>query len=343
MQSAAHSYAVRNNVSDSQAWSELQSKPRDGRMNAGAKVSVGGGMLIKGEAHAGVEGTVSKGSQSSADERGNASTDHSRTATSQEMNDFRQGMDTLESYRFSNSSNHTDTASSGLLEQIGTTLSVADSQYQQYTNSMTRSHEYSEMASTSDTTSAQENSNYAQEFVGYVQANSPDHAEEVLTNTASPVVRAEREQLAGQFMEDKLRSRVEGSFDRSRASLSDGMGSVSNGVAQHYDADAYKNVEQQISQRSQAAGINDNQPGNVERTIQGAKDHINDNSEKITSGKGTISNNSESNQKSVESAKQKFEGDYSKAVKHQELSSMDNPKDVFEDAKKAKEKSDDNK
>ncbi|WP_159282618.1 conjugal transfer mating-pair stabilization protein TraG [Rahnella variigena] len=343
MQSAAHSYAVRNNVSDSQGWSELQSKSRDGRMNAGARVSVGGGVFIKGEAHAGVEGTVSKGSQSSADERGNASTDHSRTATSQEMNDFRQGMDALESYRVSNSSNHTDTASSGQLEQIGTALSIADSQYQQYTNSMTRSHEYSQMASASDTTSAQENSNYAQEFVGYVQGKSPDRAEEVLTNTASPEVRAEREQLAGQFMEDKLRSRVEGNFDRERASLSDGMSSVSNGVAQHNDADAYKKGEEQISQRSHAAGIKENQPDNVERGIQDVKHHINDNSEKISSGRGTISNSSESNQKSVESAEQKFEGDYSKAVKHQELSSMDNPKDIFEDAKKAKERNDDNK
>lgn len=343
MQSAAHSYAVKNNISDSQGWAELQSKTRDGRVNVGGTVSGGFNIgVAKAEGHVGVEGTVSKGSQSSADEKGSASTDHSRSDTSQEVKDFKEGKDTLESYRASQSGSHADNVANSQLEQIGATLSVADNQYQQYTEQSTRSHEYSQMASASDTASAQENSNYAQEFVGYVQNKAPDRAEAILTDTASPEVRAEREQLAGQFMEEKLRSRVEGNFESSRASLSDGMGNVPHGASAGNRA-VQQAGEKEISQRSQAAGIRGDVPAAVAHDIHDAHQHIADDNKAIDVEAGNIKTGGRSQQKEVDVAKQDFSDRYNKSVEHQKLMAGDNPNDVFDDAKKMKGNSDDKK
>ena len=191
-----------------------------------------------GEAATGVSGKIegslggslsgNSGSTDSTSTSGSRGTDSSSDRSSQELKDFRQGKDMVQSYRSSVSGSHTDNTANTMLEQLGTTLSVADSQYNQYTSSLTRSHEYSQMASTSDTTSANMQSNYAQEFVHYVQQQAPEKADQLLTDTANPTLRAEREQLAGQFMENTLRSRVEGMYEQKLSGLSDGMSTVEN-------------------------------------------------------------------------------------------------------------------
>jgi conjugal transfer mating pair stabilization protein TraG len=246
MLSAAQSYAQRHHIGEAQAWNELMDKSKQKQANAGFTASAGlnssktlwgkAGELItgfsgKGEAHVGGSLTARKGSTDSTVSSETAGKNNSSDHSSQEARDFRQGMDTLKSYRTSESASQADNSAASQLQQLGATLGVADSQYQQYTNSFNRSQEYSNMASAAQTTSAQTQSNYAQEFVGYVQSQRPQQAETLLTDTASPVVRAEREQLAGQFMEDTLRSRVEGHFSAARTELSDGMAEVSNPIA----------------------------------------------------------------------------------------------------------------
>ncbi|WP_181963915.1 hypothetical protein, partial [Klebsiella pneumoniae] len=79
-------------------------------------------------------------------------------------------------------------------------LASSKNSYDQYTTSKTRSHEYSEMASRTESMSGQMNENLTQQFANFVQKNAPQNAEAILTDTSSPEIAAQREQLAREFV-----------------------------------------------------------------------------------------------------------------------------------------------
>lgn len=197
-------------------------------------------------------------------------------------------------------------------------MSVADSQYQQYTTGLNRNHEYGQMASAAQTTSAQTQSNYAQEFVNYVQSHSPERAEAILTDTASPMVRAEREALAGQFMEDKLRARVEGHFNDSRAQLRDGMSDVSNTVAS-VGENAYQQGNAAIQSRIDAAGIRADNTHSVDAMMREGKQHISNADREINIAKEDINSDQKNRDSTHQQAEQKFDKEYDNATEDQRL------------------------
>lgn len=333
MLSAAKRYAEKNNISESQAFTELNNMSRRAELSgsamgrvdinsdrhifgkvAGLATGVAAGVEFRG----GVSGTASNASTSSTDEKATRSQDHSIDQSSQEANDFRQGREMLKSFRTSQSGSHADNTANAQIEQLGTTLSVADSQYQQYTASLNRNHEYSQMASAAQTTSAQTQSNYAQEFVNYVQSHSPERAEAILTDTASPMVRAEREALAGQFMEDKLRARVEGHFNDSRAQLRDGMSDVSNTVAS-VGENAYQQGNAAIQSRIDAAGIRADNTHSVDAMMREGKQHISNADREINIAKEDINSDQKNRDSTHQQAEQKFDKEYDNATEDQRL------------------------
>ena len=331
MVSAAQSYAARNNISENQAFNELMDKSTRGEVHAGAKAygrvdsdkaalgkiaSLAFGGSAGGEFYAGGSGSASSGSTDSTTQGGQQTRDHSADQSSQELKDFRQGKDMVQSYRVSHSGSHTDNTANTQLDQLGATLSVADSQYSQYTSSLNRSHEYSQMASSSDTTSANMQSNYAQEFVGYVQQHAPAKADELLTNTASSEVRAEREQLAGQFMEDTLRSRVEGDYQQHRSSLTDGMETVqpqgpsgNNTMASHTD---------KFNKLANMAGIADDTQQRVDSQIGDNGQVISRNNDSISHAQDDILRDRQHIQTEQQQATDNFESKHAAAVVNQD-------------------------
>ncbi|EGY28063.1 TraG-like protein, partial [Candidatus Regiella insecticola 5.15] len=330
MLSAAKSYAEKNNISESQAFTELNNLSRRAELSgsamgrvdinsdrhifgkvAGLATGVAAGVEFRG----GVSGTASNASTRSTDEKATRSQDHSIDQSSQEANDFRQGRETLKSFRTSQSGSHSDNTANAQIEQLGTTLSVADSQYQQYTTGLNRNHEYSQMASAAQTTRAQTHSNYAQEFVNYVQSHSPARAEAILTDTASPTVRAEREALAGQFMEDKLRARVEGHFNNSRAQLRDGMSDVSNTVAS-VGENAYQQGNAAIQSRIDTAGIRADNTHSVDAMMREGKQHISNADREISASRNGINRELQTLNEAHQSAENKFDNSYGDAMKH---------------------------
>ena len=330
MMSAAKSYAARNNISESQAFNELMDKSTRGEVHAGAKAygrvdsdkaafgkiaSLTFGGSAGGEFYAGGSGSASSGSTDSTTRGGQQTQDHSADKTSQELKDFRQGKDMVQSYRVSHSGNHTDNTANTKLEQLGATLSVADSQYNQYTSSLNRSHEYSQMASSSDTTSANMQSNYAQEFVGYVQKNAPAKADELLTNTASPELRAEREVLANRFMEETLRDRVEGNYQQHRASLTDGMVTVQPQGPSGNNTMARHTVE--INKLANMAGIADDTSQRVDNQIADNSQIITKNNDSISHTQDDILRDRQHIQTEQQQANYKFEDKNAEAVIHQ--------------------------
>ena len=296
MMSAAQSYAARNNVSVQEGFNRLMDASQRDEKHAGARGSAGfdtsktfwgkvGEATVGGSARVEGYGGVSRSwADNESDSTSNGSTsgtDHSKDRSSQELSDFRQGKDMVQSYRLSHAGSHTDNAANTQLEQLGTTLNVADNQYQQYTTSLNRSHEYSQMASMSESTSAQMQSNYAQEFVGYVERRAPGDAQTILTDTASVEARQQREQLAGEFMETTLRTRVESEYDQRREGLSDGMSVVSNPIPPQGGAAAQG--EAMVNQRAKEAGIHTSEQTNaaVDRLIS-------DNGHQISNEKASI-------------------------------------------------------
>ncbi|MGX5056227.1 conjugal transfer mating-pair stabilization protein TraG [Enterobacter asburiae] len=332
MQSAAHDYAVRHGISDQDAWAEIENKSRNVELYASGSAS--GGFKAFGigfSAEGGVKGSLGSGSQSSAEQRQTGSTDHTRSADAKDMRDFKEGMQALQSYRATHSADHNDNSSASQLEQIGTTLSVADSQYQQYTNSLSRSHEYSRMASLSDSETAQQNSNLSQEFVGYVQKHAPAEAERILTNASDENVRHAREALADSFVEEKLRSRIEGDFDQSRATLGSDMAAVSPTTGS--TGQAVNDGNEEMARRAQAAGIRGDLHQAVSTGHAQDQQHIQQTSGKIEQGHKSLQQEGDKLKAEHSKSSEDFNHDYQQAADHQHVWKVgNNPGDIAKEA-----------
>ena len=335
MISAAKDYAKRHGISEQQAWAEMETKSRN--LEAYASASAGFkpfGIGVEG----GVKGNLSTGSQSSADQRQTGSTDHTSSEDAKNVRDFREGKQILQSYRVSHSAVRNDNSSASQLEQIGTTLSVADSQYQQYTSSVSRSHEYSKVASMSESETAQQTSNLSQEFVGYVQQKAPGDASRILTNTADENVRHEREALADSFVEEKLRSRIEGDFSNNSTSLANGMQGVepSNGDS----ARTMNSGQQEIERRAQSAGIKGNITQSVDDSMARNYGVIKQSGANIEQGHGDVQRESDRLKNEHGKADGKFVDSYNRSVSHQANQSVENPGDLANNAKRMKNEMD---
>jgi conjugal transfer mating pair stabilization protein TraG len=106
------------------------------------------------------------------------------------------------STRLSDSGSHTDNQSNSQAQQFAATLNDAKSQYHQYTESSTRSQEFSRMATLSQTQSASLDANYNQEFVDWTTAKYGSDAQNILTNVRSA------QSAATEFMHERLEPEI---------------------------------------------------------------------------------------------------------------------------------------
>lgn len=161
MESAVESYAKSHNISQQQATQELMDITNQGSMGAGARIygKLDSGDELAGKVvrwgsgiSAGVEGNLNtdwrhtSGSSHSAQDSGSESHDFRHDQNSQAVKDFREGLDMVTSSRVSESGSHSDNQSNSLAAQFAATMNEAKSQYHQYTDSTTRSQEFSRMA-----------------------------------------------------------------------------------------------------------------------------------------------------------------------------------------------------
>ncbi|WP_320705074.1 conjugal transfer mating-pair stabilization protein TraG, partial [Enterobacter asburiae] len=151
----------------------------------------------------------------------------SKGFSAQELKDFRDAMDVVTSGRVTDSGSHTDNASASLANQLSSTFSTLKSQASQYNDAVTRSHEYAQLASYAENNSASINQNYSQEFVGYVTSKRPGEADQLLSDAASPQLRAEREKLAQDFVEERMKPQLLQEFEQNKGRTGEGIGGVS--------------------------------------------------------------------------------------------------------------------
>ncbi len=265
MLNATKTLAQTLGISETEAYNRLMDKSSRGTVSAGTKASVGAKFFGTGvEAHTGAELTGSTGSSHGTSETNAQTKDVRSDRTSQLAQDFREGLDIVKTSRVSAGGSHTDATSSNKLEQLSATLIDTQNSYQQYSDSLTRSHEYSEMAAYVQSNSAQINSNFDQQFANYVMQKS-GNAEAILSDTSSPEVAAERQKLAHSFVQDKMLPQIEAEYHGHKASLGSGMSNVMGAPGEESVVNHWNSNSNTIRDHENNAGIKENVPQIVEQ------------------------------------------------------------------------------
>lgn len=273
MWNAVVANAKANNISNEQSFQNLMDKSTrgtiSGELYGNAKWSSGDqavGKLGKWatglSAEGGVKGSLganaSSGSSDSTNESGRSTNDSRHDTNSQSAKDFKEATDYFTSRKTTTSGNITDNNASSRVDQFAASLSSAKNSYDQYTNSRTRSHEYSEMASRTESMSGQMSENLTQQFANFVQKRVPQDAEAILTNTSSPEVAAQREALAREFVKAQVEPKIDGAYQQGRESIDQNMSGMSGGGDRGSVMADFGHNASSIEAMTRDAGIKDN-------------------------------------------------------------------------------------
>lgn len=267
MWNAVVANARANNISNEQSFQNLMDESRKGSITGGAyiKASVGTGFEFLGnggKVEAGgkvaIDGTATTGSTDTVGQSGRHSEDSRHDVSSQAAKDFKEASDYFTSRKTTTSGNITDNNASTRIDQFAASLSSAKNSYDQYTNSRTRSHEYSEMASRTESMSGQMNENLTQQFASFVKQRSPNSADIILTNSNSPEISAQREDLAREFVKSQIEPKIDGAYHQGRENIGQNMPEVSGGGDRSSVMADYGHNAGSIEGMTRDAGIKDN-------------------------------------------------------------------------------------
>ena len=273
-----------------------------GKWGSGFSAEVGG----KGSAGWG----HSSGNTDNVGTSGRESNDSRHDTSSQAAKDFKEASDYFTSRKTTTSGNITDNNASSRVDQFAASLSSAKNSYDQYTSSRTRSHEYSEMASRTESMTGQMNENLTQQFANFVQHRAPQDAEAILTNTSSPEIAAQREALAREFVKEQVEPRVDAAYQQGRESIGQNMAGVSDGGDNGSVMADYGQNSRRIDVMTQDAGIKDNVGQKVDRMITENKQQHQETRENIQRQGAEVKSENAEMEKNHKTKANEFKGDY---------------------------------
>ena len=290
-------------------------------------------------AEAGVKGsagwTHSSGNTDNVGTSGRESNDSRHDTSSQAAKDFKEASDYFTSRKTTTSGNITDNNASSRVDQFAASLSSAKNSYDQYTSSRTRSHEYSEMASRTESMTGQMNENLTQQFANFVQHRAPQDAEAILTNTSSPEIAAQREALARECGKEQVEPRVDAAYQQGRESIGQNMAGVSGGGDNGSVMADYRQNSGRIDAMTQDAGIKDNVDQKVGGMITENKQQQQETRENIQRQGAEVKNENTEMEKDHKTKANEFKGDYNeRKSKVKSLPGADSPTEL--EAKAAK-------
>lgn len=99
------------------------------------------------------------------------------------------------------------------------------------------------------------NENLTQQFANFVQKNAPQNAEAILTDTSSPEIAAQREQLAREFVKQQVEPKVDEAYQEGRRNIGANMPSVSEGKGSGTVYADYNSHGDSIDEMTKNAGI----------------------------------------------------------------------------------------
>lgn len=285
MRSAVESYAKAHNISNEQATRELASRSTrgsagmygDAHAEWGVKpkiLGVGGGVGVRGGGRASIDWSDEDAHQASSGSR--ASHDARHDIDARATQDFKEASDYFTSRKVSESGSHTDNNADSRVDQLSAALNSAKQSYDQYTTNMTRSHEYAEMASRTESMSGQMSEDLSQQFAQYVMKHAPQDAEAILTNTSSPEIAERRRAMAWSFVQEQVQPGVDNAWRESRGDIGKGMESVpSGGGSQDIIAD-HQGHQAIIEQRTQDSNIRNDVKHQVDNMVTEYRGNIGD-------------------------------------------------------------------
>lgn len=290
-------------------------------------------------AEAGVKGsagwTHSSGNTDNVGTSGRESNDSRHDTSSQAAKDFKEASDYFTSRKTTTSGNITDNNASSRVDQFAASLSSAKNSYDQYTSSRTRSHEYSEMASRTESMTGQMNENLTQQFANFVQHRAPQDAEAILTNTSSPEIAAQREALAREFVKEQVEPRVDAAYQQGRESIGQNMAGVSGGGDNGSVMADYRQNSGRIDAMTQDSGIKDNVDQKVGGMITENKQQQQETRENIQRQGEEVKNENAEMEKDHKTKANEFKGDYNeRKSKVKSLPGADSPAELEEKAAK---------
>ncbi|MEQ4763430.1 conjugal transfer mating-pair stabilization protein TraG [Klebsiella aerogenes] len=305
LQSAVARYARDNNVSQADALRAAMEQSQNASINVGAGVTAGidtsrsiagkavewtTGLSGKLEGHIKGDYTGNNGSSHGTSTDMSNRTSHTKDFSAQDLKDIRHGVDVVASHRTTDNSSHTNNASGSLLNQMAATFSDMRTQASQYSDTQNRSREYAQMASFVENNSAAIRSNATQEFVEYAKQNHPD-AERVLTDVSSPEARAEREALAGRFVEERMMPQLEAQFRANQGRAAESMGdTVAAGGLQGVSHSDFEGRQQHMAQTAAGHGVKaDGEVAgevtqsrvNAQRSVDSAQEKVNQQQDEV--------------------------------------------------------------
>lgn len=233
MNDAVMSYMKATGVDRNEAIQSLESQ--SGRVSADASVGVkalGSGASV---------GYSADDLDSRSHSRGTGMQDSSRKSdASQYARQYKQGKDLLESYKTNHAGSHTKNEAVSLIDQMTSNLSKAQQQYNQYTENQSRAHELSRVASYTENMSSDQQQNLDQQFASYVMRHAGAQANEILTDTASPVIAARRQELQQDFVREQLLPQILENNEKNTGMTSSGLPVINNdtGVNIHETQDS---------------------------------------------------------------------------------------------------------
>ncbi|MDZ4935015.1 conjugal transfer mating pair stabilization protein TraG [Escherichia coli] len=297
MRSAVESYAKAHNISNEQATRELAS--RSTRGSAGMYGDVHAGWQFEPKFMGGGGGVGGKvGGRASidwSDDDAHEASSGSRTShdarhdiDARATQDFKEASDYFTSRKVSESGSHTDNNADSRVDQLSAALNSAKQSYDQYTTNMTRSHEYAEMASRTESMSGQMSEDLSQQFAQYVMKRTPQDAEAILTNTSSPEIAERRRAMAWSFVQEQVQPGVDNAWRESRGDIGKGMESVpSGGGSQDIIAD-HQGHQTIIEQRTQDSNISNDVKQQVDNMVMDYRSEIDTVSKNIRNNEGSI-------------------------------------------------------
>ncbi|EDJ7305850.1 conjugal transfer protein TraG [Salmonella enterica] len=344
MRSAVESYAKAHNISNEQATRELASRS--------TKTSAG----IYGDAHAGVEAKpkilgfgvdvgVKGGGRASVDwndddaheasSGSRASQDARHDLDAKATLDFKEASDYFTSRKVSESGSHTDNNADSRVDQLSASLNSAKQSYDQYTTNLSRSHEYAEMASRTESMSGQMSEDLSQQFVNYVQKHAPQDAEAILTNTSSPEIAERRRAMAWSFVQEQVQPGVDSAWGEARGDIGRGMGTISAGGNQQNVIADHQAHEGLIEQRTQDNNIRNDVKHQVDNMVTAYRSDISNTQTKIKGEEDTVNQQYSSLKNNHKEEEINQNNKYNKEKASQEqLPGADSPDELLEKAKK---------
>ncbi|EJT5647003.1 conjugal transfer mating pair stabilization protein TraG [Escherichia coli] len=297
MRSAVESYAKAHNISNEQATRELASRSTRGSagmygdVHAGWQfepkfMGVGGGVGGKVGGRASIDWSDDDAHEASSGSRTSHDARHDIDARATQ--DFKEASDYFTSRKVSESGSHTDNNADSRVDQLSAALNSAKQSYDQYTTNMTRSHEYAEMASRTESMSGQMSEDLSQQFAQYVMKRTPQDAEAILTNTSSPEIAERRRAMAWSFVQEQVQPGVDNAWRESRGDIGKGMESVpSGGGSQDIIAD-HQGHQTIIEQRTQDSNIRNDVKQQVDNMVMDYRSEIDTVSKNIRNNEGSI-------------------------------------------------------